>query len=545
MEISGPYNVQHHMHIQPHQFRSLAKKSQNDLIAEFSAMRAAQSATGRVDAPDSLKRSSRNSFVGATQSVPASFQVTARSSLYAPEPTSPRSDQGTRHVGTKGSFSLPFRDGNSPKLQQESSNEGLNAPITEDQIPEDVQPRPPSETASTSRSRSSASKFFAPATPRTLDGSPVSSTSLRPDDSFSTTTMEGLKTGFWPSAAEQESFDFKELSPVKTRRGRALLAPQYRFPASAALVHDLDDFRVSMNRSSVDCGLFSSWAADDDSSDDEDEVMSHAPAPSRTLRKKGPNRLLQKAIWNSHGIGVYTAPLKPPPACPLPRVPDTHSPISQKSDGAQEKLEHENEPNPDAHPADAALSAVVDDATKPADIPHQCFPARRSSSKSVRFKADDTFIPNKCVKEHEGDTSMTRVQATLDDLRNNISQLEIDLSNHSPDLVASGLKGPETTGSKDASSGPAAQRPRALSSPRQSSRLEFQGSRIPRPAHRVTGSGSINQKYGSDIPAIPPLPDSAIDISQPNIEGKTHDRTLSNGSFTIPSIFLPATVAVQ
>lgn len=552
MQISQPYNFQHHMHVQPHQFRGLANKNQNDLIAEFSAMRAAQSATRQAHRPNGVQQSSRSSCAGAIHSLPASFQATARTSMQVPEPASPRSDKGVRHIETKGSFSVPFRDGKSPKLQQKSSTELLSMPVTESRLLDNHQIDMNNQMATRTESHSCSTCTHCASRAVSLDGateldaSPTTPNVTRVDDSISTVTVEGLKTGYWPSPSEREGCDFKALSSMKKSREAATHPhPQPHLPGSPSFLQEVEEMRASMNRSSVTGGLFSSWAADDDSSEDGDEAPARVPAPLRVPKQKNRNRLLLKALHNSKGLGTYTAPAKPPPDCPLPQVPNTPSFEVKQDSGTSIRCESINIAKPAVGGTDNREDACDDNVVRVADsTPNNAF-ANRPNSKTVRFDVEERFTRDRVSTQLPSNTSMGRVQATLDDLRSDISRLEIDLSCPSPDSDGLELERPKTAGCKDSSPSVSQQRHRALSSPRPASRSELQGSQIPRPAHKVARSSSLVRKFGADLPEIPRFIASTVPTDEPKTVRRSHERTFSNSSATIPGTVLPTPVAVQ
>ena len=561
------------MHIEPHQFRRLANKSQNDLIAEFSALRAAQNAHGQPDGIDPTKYSSRNSVVGPSNSVPASNQITARSSVYVPEPASPVrnrpvqqvSNHVTRHISTKGSFSVPFRDGRSPKLQQHASTELLSMPISESRLLD--QGSGLSNSHNTAKSHPQDQSLCTRCASRVVQPNkpvkPEVSTKLDRSPDGNSTALDpptGLKTSYWPSPCAGGSCEFKKLPPKsrvqfsghKTRAPTSPPKPQSLAPKlhhlqpPSPFLPDLGEMRVSMNRSSVSGGLFSSWAADDDSGDEADP----APTPTsplspsdvnHTTKPKARNRPLQKGVHNGKNTSLYTAPMKPPPAGPLPRVPETPPlPKQERADASKGEPKPLLDDSPSAE--ESTDSALEDDTKRFVHGTNKALPRRRPSNKSVRFQTSEVHIPEEKTNSQASDSSLDRVQQTLDDLRNNISRLEVDFTQQSADEMDQVR--PKTAGSKDI---PRSNHPltQATSAPRPLSRDEQNGSHPPRP-NKKQRSGSATSKRPSIIPELPQLPPTIFDPQEPKLrDDGTHERTFSNGSATIPpAAALPAMVEV-
>ena len=548
MNISNPYNFQHHMHVQPQQFKHMAKKSQNDLIAEFSAMRAAQTATGRCEGPEGS--SSPTSYVGMTQSVPASFQTTARSSIHAAEPTSPQSDQGIRYIGSKGSFSTPFRDGKSPRLQQQSSAEFPIMQITDTKLLDSEEPRPdkPGDKTKTLQNEPVCahchSRVGSSSTPSESDP-PSAHEQAQTSEPQEIASQTGLKTVLFSSFSDQDSGEFKELSAPKPRRvpGRQGAYIHHR-PAGPKLPQ-LDEMRVSMNRSSVNGGLFSSWAADDDSSEEETESSPTTNTASESPKRAPLPNYLQRAINNGKASPAHLPPSLPPPTTPLPSVPEDQSspsnqghrcsPTEEKSDGDVSAALEDAAQEADAIEWGFASSQAVSDNQQPLQ-------SRRPSVKNVRFKTEDTLISEPASERQTSDASLDQVQATLDDLRTNISRLEIDLKRQSPDIDDLNAKRPKTAGSEFVQS-PPKQRPRASSAPKRPPRPDIP---LPLTPNKHTKSASQGSRKGPAIPAVPPLPTLPPTTYKAKKPDRAHERTFSNGSATIPpTVSLPSTIEVQ
>ncbi|KAI9722127.1 MAG: hypothetical protein M1828_004941 [Chrysothrix sp. TS-e1954] len=107
--ISDPYNVQHTVHGSAHQFSKIADTTENDLIAEFSAVRAAQMSK-TVRRIRMAQQHSRNSSSDNTapSSVPSLASESSQDSLQSSRVTSPASYENRRSIRSKGSFSQPF-----------------------------------------------------------------------------------------------------------------------------------------------------------------------------------------------------------------------------------------------------------------------------------------------------------------------------------------------------------------------------------------------------------------------------------------------------
>ncbi|KAL9093197.1 MAG: hypothetical protein Q9159_000374 [Coniocarpon cinnabarinum] len=570
------------MHVQPHQVRQLANASENELVAEFSAMRAAQDAKHPHMAANGRSAPSRCSYMALTQSVPTSFQVTARSSMHAPEPVSPRSDQGVHYKGSKGSFSIPFRDGRSPRLHQQPSIDSQKPmTVSEDTIMEDAAtqvPTPPviapAQTSSNTQPIPTKSPSQRPNNPRAgnlcaqchskviepdeilseLEGSPVDEKPLQ-DIGFvaQSNPMQASSLDHEsPTGAHDEDHQFKELSPEPRCRPQfAELRPQAQ-PKPFLRLLDQDEVRVSMNRSSINGGLFSSWAAASESSDDDN------PSPAPGTQQQGPspqqriaNRLKQRGTKATKAQPKYRAPPTPPPVLPLPSVPLNQPPL--------------NKPKPSGYPRHASREKLKDFAvieeeeeTVPEEVPDAPAIApvigRRPSIKNVRFKSDESLI------EGEVQEQVHRVQESLDDLQENLSRLEVDLSrrpSHSKHKRTPSGSSKHSHKSSDSSQGsstrhrstrtysPSSHRRRRTNSSSGNKPQAFPERRSSRGAalaNQYARSKAIGSQLGSP-PAIspkvrgplPPLPSPA----NPPPVGKD-ERHYSTGSATIP-----ASIAVQ
>ena len=436
------------MHVQPHEVRQLAGASGNDLVAEFSAIRAAQSARGGAAVMDSRQASSRCSLLPLThQSVPTSFQVTARSSMHDPESVSPRSEPTTHYISSKGSFSMPFKDGKSPKLQQKPSvDSGRSMPISGETIIEEAPLLNSSDSPVRKRDPRAGnlcshchSRVIEPTeSPWGSEASPIDE-KLQPFNFFieDPKLEASLATDMISIPTEViEQPEFKQLNAVtrpKVDKCQLKKPPTDRTHIIRPL--DPDEVRVSMNRSSISGGLFSSWAAASDSSSDDEGGREKSRRPPLTAQQRIAHRLRQRGARGLKSRPTYQPPATPPPMLPLPSVPPNQCPPPKMEANNAAKADATNGVNDFA-----IIEEEEDSATDsapfggPEGVTPLEVPDRRPSVKNVRFESDETIIaksekPTYNIREE----SLDRVQATLDDLQDNLARLEVDLARRPSD----------------------------------------------------------------------------------------------------------------
>lgn len=134
--ISPPLDFRHVTHALPQQFKNISNRSQSDLVADFSTVRASQLAHLDIRGIKTQDlRSCRSSLDGTASSqisstVPSLMSSSSYDSLHSARPSSQASEDGTIRSSTtmvsrqssivlarsKGSFSRPFPNGRPPRI---------------------------------------------------------------------------------------------------------------------------------------------------------------------------------------------------------------------------------------------------------------------------------------------------------------------------------------------------------------------------------------------------------------------------------------------
>lgn len=352
--ISNPSGFQHMAHMEPAQFIKMNDMSENDLVADFSAMRASQHQRRDFRGIKAIDLHSRNS---STETATASASPSERSSTQFSVTTSGTSStrssvqnidpsmMSKTHIRknlSQESFSQPFSNGRPPRpalsmpvnapprtsskkatlrhdvaqsAQQDSRNPSLQDPGS---------PRSPTEKPSRQR----------PASETDTDAEPSSEDECKRSEPSS----PAVASGAWPLPTYGQALsvvDEEEQTPSKLASGRLAPRPSRPVPRStasrqisrkepvsssssseesnatitpASYVQNLgksrtgsletppssfaryqaeEERRISMKRSSMNQGLFSSWVeADDDSSEGEDEGSATPQNPPATTSKE-------------------------------------------------------------------------------------------------------------------------------------------------------------------------------------------------------------------------------------------------------------------
>ena len=462
-EISTPYNFQHHMHVLPDQFRKLADASQNELVAEFSAIRAAQSARRHLDGVDAGQIASGSTHSGLTQSAPSSFQVTARSSVHVPEPCSPtsQSDEGIQYVASKASFSMPFRDGQPPKLRRKHpSTESNKITSTSDDTVigdaplEDVDHHSMRyrDTRGGALCTRCACRINESDIPTEANATPARPSLARSKSDLSTYTNKGLETGFHSSPYERDDGEFKELGSelgVKPSLHQAQPDAYGNMPITSLKYSNV---RPHLRQSPINGGLFSSWATTSESSDDVDAVVAQeqnsVPSPQQKIAK----RLMKRVSRRAKVAQTYQAPTSPPPMSPLPRVPETLCPTSRSPTDSPLKVKAKQQPRSSTVLELSEPITEVDEPQDPPKVIPENGPTRQRSIKNVRFKTDYTMINNTnnsdSTQQADRNERHDRFQVTLDDLQKNLSRLETDLTRRPSNSSKTSSARPKTSDGK-------------------------------------------------------------------------------------------------
>lgn len=257
----------------------------------------------------------------------------------------------------------------------------------------------------------------------------------------------------------------------------------------------IEDFRVSMNRSSMIGGLFSSWAADSDSSSD-DEFRSNIPAEDRAIPSvteeaeedeaaevSQPVRPVPEPAKASYRIALDIPTLEQPEKfesrssdMPSPRIFDASVPrpnevipralmepktgipgraprqaseTKPRMDSAiaiddQDTLPEQPPPVPSKLyiPSPASSSFPIDRAESPRSAlrnPQNSGRLRRgskNSSKSVRFQEQDLSSENRTRRRSPNKPDYSEIRANLENLQRSLSKLELQASKPSSNAEA-------------------------------------------------------------------------------------------------------------
>ena len=359
--ISSPSNFQHITHTQQQEFNTMAStKTQNDLVVEFAVHRAAQIGQRDLRGIKVANLSARSSSSVEAAAVPSLTSESSHDSFQSSKNHSPSSSQNfSKVLRTKGSFSMPFSDsrmppmppvsnqqtsaGHNPRSALEDSNRlhsGNVAPGTQTRESPAVEGakvevalggqrdaaqtspsgcaepvRPPQPSTSVGPASGSelapSSPLPAPAPPPERNSFPFASKDVAWYAAMGCYHRDGLETvlpsvnedanGFARFSADSQHATagtpgFNDIMPFRDSLPLPISwsqpsSPRHhpRSPTPIRHLHNIhgptskpnvlpknvthwmspEEQRVSMNRSSMIGGLFSSWAADSDSSSDD------------------------------------------------------------------------------------------------------------------------------------------------------------------------------------------------------------------------------------------------------------------------------------
>ena len=266
-----------------------------------------------------------------------------------------------------------------------------------------------------------------------------------------------------PLAPPPVSFK-KSLKPKQSLKSQSTSGKRTLAPPGCA-----DEFRVSMNRSSMAGGLFSSWAADTDSSDDEG-FESNIPAQERAIpivteeaEEEGTDHAESNSNENLFNSGLVEA-LKPEPSETAPDLLEPPSP--SRPDASMPQL-HEVIPRrliepdtsiPERKPRlDSAIGLEDHDLLpeEPPPVPSKLyipssFPSlshdrpesprsalrhpqnsgrlrrgSKNSGKSVRFQEQDLASENRSRRRSPNKPDYSEIRANLENLQRSLSKLEL------------------------------------------------------------------------------------------------------------------------
>lgn len=374
--ISPPRNFVHITHTGPEHFAKIDTATENDLLTEFSAVRAAQSPrrtllgikVGSLSTRNSTRNSMRNSVAVDTE---PSMAGSTRSSYYATTkpPTTPVTPTSGHHrsLRSKSSFSLPFReeDGRrTPSRASMSSRNGMLAtPV------EELPPLPPSNFTSARVSvclddyeeLEREQQWCHAVTTNTDDGQSIRS------EGIALTTDEPVPSpasaAFPPSASlppplhfhgrgrsparSDKSFRSTNSLPVAPRPRVSIVEPPKSVlkPEPSGQAND-GNLRARMKRSSLHGGLFSSWHADSDSDDEPLDTIAEDPQDQEQMDD------IQEQFPSLEVPADETAKRD---SSPLPLIIPTDSPPM--------------EPEVQVQPEEDVISVIEDEAEVPAEFP--------------------------------------------------------------------------------------------------------------------------------------------------------------------------------
>lgn len=402
-EISSPTNFKHITHTRPHDFRKMGAASENDLLAEFSAVRAAQTSRQHVHGMKLSDLSSRNSVAEYAASVPSLSSDSSRSSIHNPRTSAPLTKRHMRPIRSKESFSLPFRDGHcryraveprtpsgppsSPADLCTAQDVGYTPLCLPPHVGQSLLVEPahdrsedhpgysfqPDASAHGVQDAAHANAYFHAQTTTDDDGQwqtpivpqynyhaalwSVDEERNSLDRSRPTSTMNtGLCTQLpLPSVTR------KPLNPTYTQSMRPSIAmSNFKFPENTKapprsnmrydFVHmePKENRQGSLNRSSLTEGLFSSWTTDSDTgSEVGDEVPIIEKPPHLVTNQKAEEQHPARPS-NTRSKSFPEPPSHPPPTLPLPAIP---MPSSEPSESSESSPVSENPASKDPLPS--------------------------------------------------------------------------------------------------------------------------------------------------------------------------------------------------
>lgn len=301
--ISCPTNFQHLTHTTPQQFERLSKHKHDDLVADFFLLRASQ--TARKDFRGIRAKNLRHSRESSGEtaplsSVPSLTSQSSRESLRSTQFTSPTSPEKARVLRSKESFSRPFSGSRPARIR---AGHATHSASSSQQSTSSAAPRQlrDSEThighipevATDSRTFGRGCALPAPDMwDVNSDASHVITDDLVSDVEHE--DLARLSRDMSSYSSNYMNYDDDDTSTTsrcssvlynESRRSSCTITPISISPKSSRKKCP-DEQRISLNRSSITEGLFSSYAATSDTSsqayrDSTSTVTRHLQTPER------------------------------------------------------------------------------------------------------------------------------------------------------------------------------------------------------------------------------------------------------------------------